>query len=64
MSPEGTTWKNTPSFQDLKILIIIPVVKTTGYTTVPLRGNFHVISVEGTEVILFPRTDIKSFDLS
>jgi len=42
MSPEGTTSKNTPSFQDLKILILIPVVKTTGYTTLPLRGSFHV----------------------
>jgi hypothetical protein len=27
----------------LKILILIPVVKTTGYTTLPLRGGFHVI---------------------
>jgi len=42
MSPEGTMSKNTPSFQDLKILIHIPVVKTTGYTTFPLRGSFHV----------------------
>jgi len=41
MSPEGTTPKNTPSFQDLKILIFIPVVKTTGYTIFPLRGSEH-----------------------
>ena len=30
------------SEQDFKILIPIPVVKTTGYTTLPLRGRFHV----------------------
>jgi len=46
MSPEGTTSKNTPSFQDLKILILIPVVKTTGYTTLPLRGIFTLIRDE------------------
>ena len=33
---------NTPSFQDLEILIFIPVLETTGYTTFPLRGSFHV----------------------
>jgi hypothetical protein len=39
MSPEGTTLKTTtPSFLALKILIHIPVVKTTGYTIFPLRG--------------------------
>ena len=42
LSPEGTMSKHTSSFQDLEILILIPVVKTTGYTTLPLRGNFHV----------------------
>jgi len=33
---------NTPSFQDLEILILIPVAEATGYTTFPLRGSFHV----------------------
>ncbi len=46
MSPEGTTSKNTSSFQDLKIFIPIPVVKTTGYTTLPLGVVFTLIRDE------------------